>query len=36
MKVLAFLKPIENVIVEIKDLKDFRDPIVHSRNTYPL
>lgn len=27
MKGLVFLKPIENVIVEIKDLKDFRDPL---------
>lgn len=35
MEGLVFSKPFENVIVEIKDLKDFRDPIVHSCNTNP-
>jgi len=30
MKGVVLLKPIENVIEEIKELKDFRDPFVHS------
>lgn len=36
MNGLLFLKLIENVTVQIKELQDFRDPVVHSCDTYPL